>query len=80
MTYVRDFLKIFDGSPLHVIYYGPDDDDVIWEGSISDTPWWVAEMAFDIEGTKADGEYPISYRPSLGQEYHNAPGIVICVV
>lgn len=77
MKQVRDFLRAFDGDFFYVIYWGENDDFPIWDGNLSDTPWWVAEMKLDYK--KAEDHMPISFRHSLGEKYNNAMGLVICV-
>ena len=77
MNKVIDFLKAFDGGIIPVIYYAGEDDMPIWEGSLLDTPWWVADLELNYEG--AEDGYPISFRDSLGKEYNDRPGLVIIV-
>ena len=76
MNYVMDFLKIFDGA-FQVIYYVDGDEDPLWEGSLWNTPWWIANMELDIEN--AESGQPVSYRNSLGKNYNDKPGLVILV-
>ena len=62
---VIDFLKVFDGF-LPVIYYPNDSEMAIWDGSLFDTPWWVANMPL----------VNVDYREKFKD---NKPGLVITV-
>lgn len=74
---VIDILKLMDVAGLRVVYYEDDYEDPLWEGSLFDTPYWVADLELDVE--KAEFHEPISFRSSLGKEHNNRPGFVIIV-
>ena len=78
MIYVYDFLKGIDAG-LHVVYWNGKEntDDFLWEGSLDETPWWIAELKLDYKHPL--DHCPISYRDNLGAEYNNRPGFVILV-
>lgn len=77
MKFVYDFLKAVDALGIKVIYYTNDEEDPIWHGAVDDTPWWIASTELDYEN--AEDHKPISFRNSLGEEYHNRAGLVILV-
>ena len=71
-----DWLKMTDTSGLTIIIYLYDEQDVpAYVGTAFNIPWWIAEMYLVRKSDEEDE--PISYRPSLGEEYDNEPGLVI---
>lgn len=80
MKTVIDFLKAVDGLGCYAVYWlrgDPEDLGPCWEGSLFDTPWWVAELELDYE--EAESHQPISFRENLGEEHNNRPGFVFWV-
>ena len=71
---VMDFLKMFDGC-LPVIVYVNEEEDPLWDGSLFDMPWWVADLELNFHNE--NGSNPVDYRDSFGEEYDNKPGLVI---
>ena len=72
-----DFLKIFDGVPLKVICY--IGEDKVWSGNINDTPWWITLMKLDNKRYEEEGFRPVEYRVSLGENYDDKAGLIICL-
>mgnify|MGYP006916046582 CR=1 FL=1 len=73
---IYDFLKTGDYLGLDFIVYIDGEEDPIWTGRSLDIPYWVAELKLEYEGSDPT-EPPISFRTSLGEEYHNNSGFVI---
>ncbi len=71
-----DFLKLVDFENLHLIVYINEEEDPIWEGRQADVPYWLCDLPLDPSSW---GEESVSYRSSLGEEYDNKPGVVICL-
>ncbi len=80
MKTVMDFLKAVDALGCHAAYWmrGESEDmGPCWEGSLFDTPWWVAALELDYE--EAECNQPISFRENLGKDHNNRPGFVFWV-
>lgn len=77
---VLDWIKVVDASPLKALYYVAGDEEfgTIWDGSLYDTPYWVAEMEL-AEPEELDGYQPIEWRRDLGDDYDNKTGFIITV-
>lgn len=73
---VGDFLRALDASFI-AIYY--DDNDKLWSGYMSETPFWITELELDYKGAEKDETRPVDYRKSLGEEYDNKSGLIIRV-
>lgn len=75
---LKELLKLVDFGSLKLLFYIDDEEDPIWDGIGWDVPWWLA----DLELASLDPEFneePVDYRDSLGEEYNNVPGVVICL-
>lgn len=78
MKTVMDFLEAVDALGCHAAFWTRgEDEEPYWEGSLFDTPWWIARLELDYE--EAENHQPISFRESLGEEHNNKPGFVFWV-
>ena len=68
--YLYDFLKMFD-STLPTVVYINDEDEPIYEGSLFNMPWWVAEL--ELNYNNGYGR-PVDYREKFENDQ---PGLVI---
>lgn len=77
---VLDWIKPIDASPLKALYYVAEDEDFgpIWDGSLYDTPYWIAEMEL-AEAKDLEGYPPICWRDDLGEDYDHKTGFIITV-
>ena len=75
---LKDVLKIVDFGNLILVVYIEEEEEPIWVGSCYDLPWWLAEHKIASPDSEW-GEEPIDYRHSLGKDYDNEPGFVICL-
>ena len=77
---LKKWLKYINPIGLTIIVWDIDMDEKegpIYEGSAFDLPWWIGEAKITKEAGNSDE--PIDFRDSLGNEYNNRPGVVICV-
>lgn len=75
---LKDILKVINFGGLILIVYIEEEEDPIWVGTESNVPWWLAEHQLVSPDPKW-GEESIDYRNSLGKEYNDEPGFVICL-
>lgn len=77
---VLDWIKPIDASPLKALYYVAGDEDFgpIWDGSLYDTPYWIAEMEL-AEAKDLEGYPPICWRDDLGEDYDHKTGFIVTV-
>ena len=52
-----------------------DENEPLYAGSALDIPYWIADCKLYL----SEDDAAVSYRGSLGNEYNNKPGFVICV-
>ena len=78
---VIDWLKITDVIGEKAVYWVSGDEEFgpLWEGSIYDTPWYIADMELEDDNKKLEGEKAISYRKDLGEDMNHASGFVFTV-
>jgi len=76
---LREILHVIDFSA-KVVCYINDEEDPVWSGWAHDIPYWLAELELNVSrDNDNEEEQAIDFRRSLGEEFNNEPGFVICL-